>query len=165
MNALTDAMGRSAVISACGRYRYALTRRWASGDAVLWVMLNPSTADAQRDDATIRRIVAYSRSWGFGAASVVNLYAYRATRPQDLFRADDPVGPDNDAQLIRAAAQHACIVAAWGAHARAERIAAVLALPGMHRLAALALTASGQPRHPLYLPGNLVPRPWAAPTA
>ena len=154
-------MTRSAVLSECHRYRYALTRRWdEGGEAVLWVMLNPSTADAGRDDATLRRITAYSRAWGFRALTVVNLYAYRATKPRDLFTAADPVGPDNDTHIERAAAEHTRIVAAWGANARAERIADVLALPGMHRLSALALTASGQPRHPLYLPGALLPLPW-----
>lgn len=155
-------MDRAAVLSQCGCYRYALARRWrAGGDAVLWVMLNPSTADAQRDDATIRRITAYSQAWGFRALTVVNLYARRATKPRDLFASPDPVGPDNDTHLTRAAAEHGRIVAAWGAHAHPDRIAAVLTLPGMHRLAALALTKDGQPRHPLYLPAGLFPRPWA----
>jgi hypothetical protein len=156
-------MRRSAVLSTCGRYRYALARRWGEGPGVLWVMLNPSTADAQRDDATLRRITAYSRAWGYGALSVVNLYAYRATKPRDLRTAPDPVGPDNDAHIIRAAAQHARIIAAWGAHARPDRIAAVLALPGLSTLSALALTANGQPRHPLYLPADSRLRPWAPP--
>lgn len=161
MSATTTAMTRCAVLSACGRYRYTLHRRWGVGEAVLWVMLNPSTADAERDDATIRRITGYAQAWGYGALSVVNLYAYRATRPREMFAAPDPVGPDNDLHITRAAAEHGRIVAAWGAHARPERIAAALTLPGMHRLGALALTATGQPRHPLYLPAGLFPRPWA----
>jgi hypothetical protein len=154
-------MHRVAVLSPCCRYRYALTRRWGQGEAVLWVMLNPSTADAEHDDATLRRIVAYSQAWGYRALTVVNLYAYRAARPRDMFAAADPVGSANDTHISRAAAEHTRIVAAWGAHARADRIAAVLNLPGMQNLNALALTASGQPRHPLYLPGGLFPRPWA----
>jgi hypothetical protein len=158
---MPDTMHRGAVLSPCRRYRYALTRRWGQGDAVLWVMLNPSTADAEHDDATLRRITAYSRAWGHGALTAVNLYAYRAAKPREMFAAADPVGPDNDAHLTRAAAGHARIVAAWGAHARPDRIAAVLALPGMGSVTALALTASGQPRHPLYLPAGLFPRPWA----
>ena len=161
MSATMTPMARSAVLSPDRRYRYALTRRWRpGGQAVLWVMLNPSTADAERDDATLRRILAYSQSWGYHALTVVNLYGYRATNPRDLFTADNPVGPDNDTHIERAASGHGRIVAAWGAHARPERVAAVLALPGMQRLSALALTASGQPRHPLYLPGGLLPRPW-----
>ena len=153
-------MERSAVLSPCRRYRYALARRWGEGEAVLWVMLNPSTADAERDDPTLRRVIGYSRAWGFSALTVVNLYAYRATDPRYLFAAPDPVGPDNDTHLTRAAGEHARTVAAWGAHARPERIAAVLALPGIRTLTALALTASGQPRHPLYLRGDLTPHPW-----
>lgn len=160
MTAPVDTMQRSALISTCGRYRYTLTSRWATGEAVLWVMLNPSTADAEHDDATLRRITTYSHAWGYGALTVVNLYAYRATRPREMFTAADPVGPDNDTHITRAAATHRRIVAAWGAHARPDRIAAVLALPGMRTPTVLALTASGQPRHPLYLRADLTPRSW-----
>ena len=150
----------AAEISPCRRYRYVLTRRWGSGAAVVWVMLNPSTADETTDDPTVRRVIGYSRAWGYEAATVVNLYAYRAVRPRDLFAAADPVGPCNDAKLTLAVAGAARVIVAWGTHARSDRIAAVLALPGMPQLDALALTAAGQPRHPLYLPADLVPRPW-----
>jgi hypothetical protein len=160
MSAMTEEMKRTAVISPCGRYRYALTRRWGRGSAVTWVMLNPSTADAERDDPTLRRVTAFSRAWGFSALSVVNLYAYRATDPRDLFTAADPVGPDNDAHVLRATAESTRTVAAWGAHARPDRIASVLTLLGIRGLTALALTASGQPRHPLYLRADLTPRLW-----
>lgn len=122
----------------------------------------PSTADAQRDDPTLRRVTAYTRAWGYSAPSVVNLYAYRATDPRDLFTAPDPTGPDNDRHLTEALTGHQAI-AAWGAHARPERVAAFLALhprtPNVGPLKALALTRDGQPRHPLYLPANLVPYP------
>lgn len=154
---------RSAVISADGAYRYRLDRRWRAGAAVAWVMLNPSTADADAEDATSRRCAAFSRSWGFGALSVVNLYALRATDPAELWLAKDPVGPEND-RYIAEALTGAAVVAAWGAGARPGRITEVLALhaatPGAGRLHALAVTASGQPRHPLYLRASLTPVPW-----
>jgi hypothetical protein len=157
---------RSAVISDCGLYRYRLDRRWAPGPTVAWIMLNPSTADADTDDPTLRRILAFSRGWGFGALRVVNLYAYRATEPADLWRAADPVGPDND-RHIAAAVSCVEVVAAWGANARPDRIAAVLALiaraPGAGRVHALAVTKSGQPRHPLYLAGSLEMQRWEMP--
>lgn len=152
---------RTARLSACGRYRYLLTREWAPGPTATFVMLNPSTADAEHDDATIRRCLGFSRAWGCGGLAVVNLYALRSTDPAALWIADDPVGPANDRHLVDAAAcTDGPLVAAWGANARPGRIAAVLALPGMDRLTALAVTKAGQPRHPLYLPGGLTPQPW-----
>lgn len=159
---------RSAVISDDGLHRYRLDRRWASGPTVAWIMLNPSTADGEADDATLKRVTAFSRSWGFGALRVVNLYAYRATEPADLWKAPDPVGPDNDRHITRAVSRVE-IVAAWGANARAHRVAAVLEVlakaPGAGRVHALAVTKAGQPRHPLYLRGNLVMQRWGMPDA
>lgn len=155
---------RSAVISTCGRYRYRLDRRWADGPPIVWLMLNPSTADAEAEDATSRRVQAFSRAWGYGALTIVNLYAYRVTDPRALWLAVDPVGPENDAYLAEAFTG-GTVIAAWGVHARPERIAEVLALPGMDRLKALALTKTGQPRHPLYLRGDLTPQPWENPNA
>lgn len=158
---------RDAVISPDGLHRYRLFRRWDAGPVCTWICLNPSTADAERDDPTAKRIMSFSRSFGCGAAMVLNLYAYRATQPADLWRAADPVGRFNDAHL-REAAAHASnygtpIIGAWGALAEPDRIAAVLALPGMDRLTALATTKAGQPKHPLYLAGSLRPQPWKAP--
>jgi hypothetical protein len=159
---------RSALISDDGLYRYRLDRRWSPGPTVAWVMLNPSAADADTDDATLRRATAFSRSWGFGALRVVNLYAYRATEPAELWKAAEPVGPDNDRHITRAVS---CveIVAAWGANARPDRVAAVLEVlakaPGAGRVHALATTKAGQPRHPLYLRGDLVMQRWEAPDA
>lgn len=168
MSALFDIespMRRAAVISDCGRYRYRLGRAWDDTlPAATFVMLNPSTADADVDDPTIRRCIGFARTWGCGSLVVVNLYAWRATDPRELLTTDDPVGPNNYAHLTAeamvAADSGAPLVAAWGANAQPERIAQVLALPGMDRLAALALTKSGQPRHPLYLKADLKPQPW-----
>src|SRR5262249_14212908 len=96
---------RAAVISDCGRYRYSLTRRW--GDAAepraLFVMLNPSTADAEQDDPTIRRCIGFAKAWGMGSLEVVNLYALRATDPAALLSAPDPIGPKNDTMITSAA--------------------------------------------------------------
>jgi hypothetical protein len=155
----------SAELSDCGTYRYTLTRDWDSDrPAACFVMLNPSTADAEQDDPTIRRCLGYARTWGCGSLAVVNLYAYRAADPSELWRAADPVGPNNDSWL-RAAVTGARksggpVVAAWGAHARTDRISAVLELPGVAPISVLALTKGGQPRHPLYLRANLTPQPW-----
>jgi len=160
---------RTAVISDDGLYRYRLERRWAPGGfTVTWVMLNPSTADAYTDDPTLRRITGFSRRMGFSRLIVVNLYAYRATEPSDLWRAADPIGPDNDEHLRETLTGHEVVVA-WGAHARPDRIARFLQIhrkaPGAGRLHALALTGAGQPRHPLYLRADLTPQPWEPPHA
>lgn len=161
-------LGRSAILSPDERYRYRLDRRWADGPTVAWVMLNPSTADGTTDDPTLRRIQAFSRSWGFGALTVVNLYAWRATDPAGLWTAADPVGPGNDRHIYEGVAGHEVVVA-WGAHGKPERITEVVRLiesaPGAGRPKALALTKTGQPRHPLYLRGDLTPQIWRNPDA
>lgn len=160
-------MIRSALISDCGRYRYRLTRTWGPGPAAVFVMLNPSTADGTQDDPTVRRCVTFADAWGYGGLIVVNLYAWRATKRAELKLAPDPVGPDNEAHLRTAASTaletDAPLVGAWGASADAARITEVLALPGMERLTALAVTKAGQPKHPLYLPDGLTLTPWATP--
>ena len=87
-----------------GAYRYSLWREWdARAPAVAFVMLNPSTADAARDDPTIRRCASFARSWGYGSLEVVNLFAYRASEPKRLRQTPDPIGPANDDYLVDAA--------------------------------------------------------------
>ena len=105
----------SAVLSDDARYRYRLTRTWpGSGGAVLLVGLNPSTADAHVDDATVRRMVGFARRWGHRELLVGNLYALRATDPRELRQAADPIGPDNVEHLDAMAARAERVVAAWG---------------------------------------------------
>ncbi len=152
-------MKSGAAFSACRRYRYALWRRWSEGPAVLFVMLNPSTADATRDDPTIRRCIAFAQSWGFGALAVGNLFALRTPSPRALARSAAAVGPRNDRWLRRLQRDAALIVAAWGDHGRLlDRAAAVrrmLAEPHV-----LGLTGAGQPRHPLYVAARTLARRW-----
>lgn len=151
-------MACDAALSADGRYRYWLWRTWSTEPLVTFVMLNPSTADATADDPTIRRCVGFARRWGYGGLRVVNLYAYRAAHPSQLWQVDDPVGPDNDDHLRAAFACSRSVVAAWGAHARPDRISQVLSFAPA--LTTLALTRTGQPRHPLYLPATATPTAW-----
>ncbi len=155
-------MERDAIFDATGAYRYALTRRWrSSGRQVAFVLLNPSTADAERDDPTIRRCIGFARAWGFAAVEVVNLFAFRATEPAGLRRAPRPVGPENDSYLLAAQDRADELVLAWGIHgAWLERDRAVLALLSAQaaRPKCLGLTREGHPRHPLYLPKGLRPR-------
>lgn len=145
-----------AIFSGCGRYRYRLERSWCPDRAPLvWIMLNPSRADADTDDPTIRRCTAFSRAWGYGAMIVVNLYALCATDPDDLRAAADPVGADNDGHIRRVCRPgRRDIVAAWGTHplarARALRVLSIIAAD----ISCLGLTKTGQPRHPLYVPAS-----------
>lgn len=160
-------MRSTAKISEDGRYRYLLTRTWEESVWPLaFIMLNPSTADAHQDDPTIRRCIGFAKRFGFGGITVANLYAYRATKPADLWRAADPVGPENDGMLsglLRSRAEADVLaIAAWGANAKPDRVRAVLSLPGADRLQCLGVTKAGAPRHPLYLRGSAEPIPLAA---
>src|SRR5262245_34051042 len=89
------AIHASARFSRDRRYRYSLSRRFGDGPTSVFIMLNPSTADAERDDPTIRKCVGFCRRWGVGELHVVNLFAFRAVSPFDMKKADDPVGPRN----------------------------------------------------------------------
>ena len=146
-------MTGGAAFSRDGRYRYRLWRRWdRSRPAIAFCMLNLSTADARRDDPTIRRCIGFARDWGYGGVEVVNIFALRATDPRALRSARDPVGPRNDAFMLRAAARSPVVIA-WGIHgALRDRGSTVLRLFGPRaRLLALGRTRSGAPRHPLHL--------------
>lgn len=158
-------MERSALISSCGKFRYRLGRRWGDGAPLLFVMLNPSTADADVDDATIRRCVKFAQAHGFAAIEVVNLYAFRATDPKDLRRAGYLVGPENDAHTAAAARDAGAICVAWGSNvAGLERPQVVL--PLLRRVGkpiqCLRITRSGYPQHPLMLPSHCRLQPFTA---
>ena len=154
-------IARRAAFSRCGRYRYALWREWdASGPAVLIVALNPSTADHERDDPTIRRCIQFARDWGFGRLAVANLFAYRTADPRLLRRVEDPVGPANDRWLSRLAGEASLVIAAWGAH-RDHRARAAAVASRLGSLHCLGHTKGGAPRHPLYVRKDVRPMPLA----
>lgn len=153
----------SAVISPCGTYRYELNRVWdwdSNLPVVGWVMLNPSTADGTHDDPTIRRCIGLTKRWGHGGIVVRNLYALRATDPQELRRHIDPVGPENAAYLALAT-HDAFTVCAWGSHPLAiepgKKLITELTAAGVD-IRCLGLTKTGQPRHPLYIPNSATPQ-------
>lgn len=152
---------RGAEFSPCRRYRYALFRGWQPNNGyVMFVGLNPSTADETIDDPTTRRCIAFAKAWGYGALLLANLFAYRATDPEEMLSVDDPVGPDCDHFLIQSASEASLVVAAWGTHGGfRNRDHHVKRLLG-DKLHFLRLTKGGQPSHPLYLPGNLKPVAW-----
>lgn len=157
-------LNTSADVSSCERYRYSLTRRWSDGPQVAFVGLNPSTADASLDDPTIRRCVRFAQDWDFGALVMVNLYAWRATQPNELRGAQHPEGVRNNAALRRAFTRSQQVILAWGVHgARDGRAGAFLDLwtPTFgEKFYHLGLTKAGHPKHPLYLRADTVPAPW-----
>ncbi|MFJ8657505.1 DUF1643 domain-containing protein [Streptomyces rochei] len=139
-------------------YRYLLTRIWDPAvPPVVYVMLNPSTADAMTDDATIRRCRSFAVREGAGGLVVVNLFALRSTDPRALTRHPEPVGPVNDAFIRRTVTGAHRVIAAWGAagiqNGRAEAVTGLLRARGV-TVHCLGRTATGQPRHPLYLPAT-----------
>lgn len=141
----------SAVMSPCGRYRYRLTRKWLMGEGmVLFVMLNPSTADAEADDPTIRRCIGFAQRWGFQGLAVGNLFAWRATDPKDLRTVHDPVGIENDYHLTEMSMAAEATIAAWGVYG-SYRGRDREVLPFLCDVEHLGLTKQGRPRHPLYL--------------
>lgn len=146
----------SAIISQCGQYRYQLTResqdRYPTGSTALFIMLNPSTADAALDDPTIRRCRGFAKTWDCNGIVVANLYALRATNPADLWKHADPVGLDNDMYLAALIREHETVVCAWGANAKPDRVAQVRKMFNrLSRPMCLGVTKDGAPRHPLYI--------------
>jgi hypothetical protein len=153
--------------SADGRYRYWLTRAWAPLPSVNFICLNPSTADSKSDDATVRKLRGFAQRWGFGGFCLTNLFAYRSTDPRGLRAAPDPVGPDNDQWVANIASRASTIVVAWGAASEHERALQVLMLLDSIRarpatVCCLGLTRGGHPRHPLYMRGDTVMRPFTS---
>ncbi|OUR75343.1 hypothetical protein A9Q83_18125 [Alphaproteobacteria bacterium 46_93_T64] len=152
-----------AIFSDCMKYRYRLWRRWADGPSVAFLMLNPSTADASKNDPTVERCHRRAVEMGFGALEVVNIFAYRATDPKDLKKAKKPNGPENDQTLLETARSCDMIVCAWGSHGtylgRDQQVRRLLNDAGVN-VHMLALTKHDQPRHPLYMPYAQTPVPW-----
>lgn len=157
--------GAGAAFSTCERYRYLLWRVWNPA-LPFWAfgMLNPSTADHLKLDPTITRCCKRAMAGGAGGLIVWNLFAWRATDPADMKRAADPVGRLNNLAMARAVQASALTIAGWGAHGshlgRDAEVRRLLAMAG-EPLHALAFTADGRPRHPLYLASHLKPEPWA----
>lgn len=155
---------KGADISACGLYRYRLWRTWNHDTAPLpFIMLNPSTADANLDDPTIRRCMGFARREKSGGIVVVNLFAYRATKPDDLPYGADAKGHGNAAVLRElaesAGASNQRVVCAWGGNGDRTGKAWTVAVVGLFQgyrvsLVCLGKTDGGYPRHPLYVPGN-----------
>ncbi len=148
-------MEKDALISSDGKYRYRLSRIWdGTIGNVVFIGLNPSTADANLDDPTIRRCIGFAKDWGFGGLTMLNLFAYRATNPKELKKVADPIGPKN-LNWLRFYARQA-IVCCWGSDPMAKDWSKEV-LKLIPRPMALAFTKDGHPRHPLYLKKSLTP--------
>jgi hypothetical protein len=148
-------------------YRYRLTRTWDKDKPhVMWVMMNPSTADPLADDPTVAKCGRFARAWQYGGIFVGNTFAYRATDQKRLIKVPDPVGPENDAHLIEMAKEAAIVVFAYGQPCHATLRPRGLALARLLMKEAgvtphtLRLAKNGTPWHPLYLPETLKPFIW-----
>jgi len=143
-------VNKKATFSDCRKYRYALSRTWnGKKKTILFIGLNPSTADEKIDDPTIRRCINYAQNWGYGSLLMVNLFAYRATMPSELKNAINPIGNDNDLYIIELSKKADLAVAAWGNKGtllnRDKEVKKIIP-----NLMCLKINKSGQPAHPLY---------------
>lgn len=161
-------LDRTTQFSEDRRYRYTLWRQWGDlfipdNKFVAFCCLNPSTADETLDDPTIRRCVGFSKRWGYSAFCMVNLFAFRATDPNDMKLAQDPIGPDNNEWIQRIAEQSSLFICGWGCHGswrkRDAEVISRLKMGAVPLMKLGSLTQEGYPRHPLYLSGALDPEP------
>lgn len=152
-----------ALYSDCGAYRYRLSRAWADGPRIAFILLNPSTASEFRNDPTVARCEGRARRGGFGGFDVINLFAFRATRPEDLRTAAEPVGAANTETVLAVSRAAATVVCGWGLHGahlgQGAAMRGLLAARGI-RLWHLGLTRDHHPRHPLYVANAVQPLPW-----
>ena len=152
--------------SRCRRWRYLLWRRWDAARPVAnFLMLNPSTADEFKLDPSCTRARNYAGRWGYGALIVTNIFGWRSTDPSALRKVDDPIGPGNDAAILRAAREAKLVVCAWGNHGEhLGRGAEVLKMLHGVSVHFLRLNGAGHPAHPLYLPQALTPTVFPPPS-
>lgn len=157
---------KGAILSECEGYRYRLWRIWDEAKPkVMFIMLNPSTADAEVDDPTIRRCIGFAKSWGFGGLYVGNLFAYRSTQPKGLFEPNDAVGIDNNYHLQEMSKECEIAVCAWGNSPIVNKMKPKHEpLKNVHiPLHYIELTKEGTPKHPLYLKSELKPVKYIVP--
>lgn len=159
-----DTIRRCAQFDATGQYRYQLTRHWDdTRPGLAFIMLNPSYADHQQDDPTLRRCTRLAQQWQYGSLIVVNLFAYCTASPPVLKTVDEPIGKENNRFILQGCQTAEHILLAWGnwgsLHDR-DRTVLKLVAPYRDRLYCLAINRTGQPRHPLYVPQNTQLRSW-----
>ena len=155
---------KSAIISECGNYRYSLHRTWNNQmPSVMFVMLNPSTADDKQDDPTIKRCINFAKSWNYGGIIVCNLFAYRATNPKELLSVHNPFGDQNIYYTKNNADKVPAIICAWGNEPILKKVLKNMSPVSLlhfalDKLYYLELSKNGVPKHPLYLKNTLTPK-------
>jgi hypothetical protein len=152
----------TATWSPCKRYRYTLSEIWNPDlPVIMWLLMNPSVASLEHADPTLIRTGQFARAWGYGGQLVGNVHSYRATDKQRLLEIDDPVGPGNDAALVRMAKRAGIVMLAYGQPPKPLRPRSLEVVTMLHKAGAdlhhLRLSKDGSPYHPLYLPGDLTP--------
>lgn len=145
---------QSAVLSADRKYRYVLWRNLGAGerDYVVFIGLNPSTADEEQDDPTIRRVKGFAKSWGYRWVAMLNLFAFRATKPADMFKELAPIGAENDYWLNKICTDAPLIIAALGT--KGDHLGRASQVCRMFSMCCLRTTKEGHPEHPLYMPAD-----------
>ena len=154
----------TAIFSDCETYRFRLWRQWEAQKPYLcFVMLNPSTANEEKNDPTVERCEQRARRTGYGGVQIVNLFALRSTDPQMLYVHPEPIGAENNAAILTACQKSGTVIGAWGTHGKwMERGKEIAELLRHHKidLHALKVNADGNPSHPLYLSYGLTPTRW-----
>lgn len=157
-NKTMNYLEQSATISDDQLYRYSLTRKISRGPRiVLFIGLNPSTADATLDDPTIRRCVGFAKSWGFNCLLMGNIYAFRSTDPKNLQIVNNPIGSKNRDELEKMIIVSELVVAAWGRNLLTEDAKEIANwIMQQEKTMCLGQNNDGSPKHPLYLPKSSV---------
>jgi len=157
-------MHKSASFSPDRKYRYVLHRRWESlfpTKRVTFIGLNPSKADENIDDNTISVCIGFAKAWGYNEIAMVNLFAFRSTKPEGMMKEPDPIGQDNDIILQSVCMTSDLVIAAWGTNGEhMDRDEQVLDLLNLD-IYCLAETKNGHPHHPLYLSKDTKPFLWS----
>ena len=159
---MTPGESWAATFSPCEKYRYTLIRRWSDLPLLNFLMLNPSTADAESNDPTVERCYRRAKcNPDFGGLVVTNIFAFRSTDPKQLLKQEDPIGPGNDSAIQVNALSAGMVVCGWGQHGslRGRANAVIELLLGVD-LYALKVNKNGQPAHPLYQSYQLEPTLW-----
>jgi len=150
-------MKTDAILSKDRKYRYVLSRIWdETKPTVMIIGLNPSTADETENDPTIIRCIDFAKSWGYGGVYMLNLFGFRATKPTDMFKAEEPIGQDNDKYIEEYSKICDKVICAWGNDGSYKNRTKEI-LSKIENTYYLKLNQTGEPAHPLYLKGDLIP--------
>ena len=148
-------MNKTALLSDDNIYRYQLSRIWdEEKPKILFIMLNPSTADEFVEDPTIRRVVNYAKDWGYGGVYVGNIYSFRSTYPKGLKCIADPIGPENINHIQTLISLVDKVIYAWGNEEKEpDWLKKIVETPYC-----IEISKKSIPKHPLYLKKCLIPQ-------